>query len=289
MRHLDTDALAAYVAVVDAGSFTSAAERLGKSQAAVSIAIARFEERLGSRLLERSRRGIRPSPAGEILLGYARRIIALEDEALAALQPDSAGGQVRVGMPDDYLDTIGRPLIKSFAAVNPNVQLELLCDFSDQLEPKVARGELDLAVITRAPSSQTGEFLRKEALVWCAGQDHEPESERVLPLALFPDNCRARPHILGALDRARRPWRIGWTSTHIPSIIAAIRDGGAITALPEDVIPTDFRRLGTTDGLPPLASLELAMISGEHPRAAVRKVKNFLRDQLRTANAAEQL
>lgn len=283
MRHLDIDALATYVAVIDANSFTRAAARLGRTQAAVSMAMGRFEERLGTPILERSRNGARPTAAGETLLAYARRILALEDEALTALAPSGAVAAVRVGMPDDYLEAIGIPLLKRFNDLERSLRIEIVGDFSGQLERKVERGELDVAVITREPGSGAGEFLREEALVWCASPDRFPELLDPLPLALFPNGCRARPRILEALDRTNRPWTVAWTSTHISSVLAAIRHSGAITALPEDAVPSDLRRIADTARLPALDPVELALISIQDAPAPVRKVKTFLRGQLAMA------
>jgi len=286
MRHLDIDALATYVAVVEARSFTGAATRLGKTQSAVSIAIGRFEDKLGTPLLVRSREGVRPTAHGETLLDYARRILALEDEALTALDLPSAAGRVRVGMPDDYIDTFSGPLLQRFQLGETGPRIEIVGDFSGNLERKVERGELDVAVITRQPGSAAGEFLRHEPLVWCASAQHHPELLDPLPLALFAEDCRARPRILQALDGARRPWTIAWTSTHVSSVLAAIRHGGAITALPEDAVPADLRRMDASELLPPLQPLELALIWTQEPPAAVRRVKTFMVEQFGAPKAA---
>src|SRR6266404_5625051 len=188
MRHLNSDALATFIAVVDCGGFTAAADALGKTQAAVSIIVQRLEERVGKRLLDRSRRGVSLTAAGEILISYARRLRALEDEAR---------GRIRLGMPDDYLEVFGAPVTDRFAAAHPKVQVEILGQFSHQLEAMMERGEIDLAIITRAPSQARGELLRCEPQVWCAAAgERRPERQAVLPLALFPEGCRARPHIL---------------------------------------------------------------------------------------------
>ena len=140
MRHLNSDALATFIAVVDCGGFTAAADALGKTQAAVSIIVQRLEERVGKRLLDRSRRGVSLTAAGEILISYARRLRALEDEALDAVSDDEASGRIRLGMPDDYLEVFGAPVTDRFAVAHPKVQVEILGQFSRQLEAMVERG-----------------------------------------------------------------------------------------------------------------------------------------------------
>src|SRR5438477_3248250 len=111
MRHFDTDTLETLITIVDRGGFTAAGDALGKTQAAVSVIISKLEARLGKRLLERSRRGVTPTEAGEALIGYARRMLAIEDEALAAVMGDEAEGRVRLAVPDDFLDFMVAPLM----------------------------------------------------------------------------------------------------------------------------------------------------------------------------------
>ncbi len=288
MRHLNSDALATFIAVVDFGGFTAAAETLGKTQATVSIIVARLEDRVGRRLLDRSRRGVSLTPAGEVLIGYARRIRALEDEALAAVGGDEADGRIRLGMPDDYLDVFGTPVMDRFLAAHPKVQVEILGQFSHQLETMLERGEIDIAIITRAPSQARGELLRYEQQVWCAAAGHRrPERQEVLPLALFPEGCRARPHILKALDRAGRPWRIVYTSTHLLGVQSAVASGQSVTVLPASVVPKGWRRLGPAEGLPPLPPLGIALLLPEGARLATRRLAGFLRSTIaETASAA---
>lgn len=284
MRHLDPEAIATFVAVVDAGGFTAAARRIGKSQAGVSVTIARFEAQLGRRLFDRSRRGLELTETGQTLLDYARRMIALEDEALAAVDPRRLEGRVRLGMPDDYIEVFGRPLVEHFSARGARLEVEIRCDFSHALETLVRAGEIDLAIITRAAGAQTGEFLRREPLVWCGPATAPVERSDPLPLALFPErDCRARPLILAALAAAGRACRVSWTSSHLPSIQAALDAGTAVTALPASVVAERHRRMDEADGLPALQPLELALLVPDGARVAVRKLAAFLRERFQTS------
>lgn len=279
MRHFDTDVLATFIAVIDHGGFTAAAERIGKTQAAVSLIVSRLEERVGKRLLERSRKGVSLTAHGEILMGYARRMLILEDEALCALECKLEATRVRIGMPDDYLDSLGAWLLQTFAAQHPEIQVEILCDFSKRLEPQVQVGDLDLAIVTREAGRPNGELLCAEAQVWCSVVGKRPEREQVLPLSLFADSCRARPGILAALDEAGRPWRIVSSSSHLPGVLAAARLGAAVTVLPASVVPDGWRVLGAAEGLPLLPQLELALLVPSGARLSTRRLANFIRDR----------
>lgn len=280
MRHFDSDSLETLVTILDTGSFTAAGEALGKTQAGVSVIVSRMEARIGTRLLERSRRGVSPTPAGEVLVGYARRILALEDEVMTTLIGDGTEGRLRLAMPDDFLDLMVTPLIGAFSRRFPRVQLEIRCDLSFRIEPMLERGEVDLAIITRDPLRPSGELLRREAQVWCAAGDHRPELIDPLPLAMFPEGCRTRPHALAALDAAGRRWRLAYTSSHMPGVQAAVQAGIAITVLCASSVPKDWRRLGKEEGFPPLRPLDIAMLMPPTASGATRRFAGFLREKI---------
>ncbi|MCM2439634.1 LysR family transcriptional regulator [Agrobacterium vitis] len=277
MRNLDSDALASFVAVAETGSFTAAAERLGRTQAAVSMAIGKWEERLDLRLFDRGHRRVTLTPIGERLLGYARRIRAIEDEALATLLEGRNESRVRLGMPDDYLTLFGTALMQRFAPQHPKVNLDLQYDFSHHLEGMVESRELDIAIITQSPAEPKGELIRLERQVWCAAPNRYPEQSSTVQLALFPDGCRSRPQVLAALDRADRRWRIVYSSSDIAGIQLAVHSGDLLTVLPETAVPANWRKLGGDDGLPELPILRLAMVLPQQPRLPVRQLATFLR------------
>lgn len=279
MRNLDSDALAAFLAVAETGSFTMAAERLGRTQAAVSMAIAKWEEKLDVRLFDRAHRRVSLTPMGQRLLEYARRIRAIEDEALAVLLEGRNESRVRLGMPDDYLVLFGTALIERFVPQYPRVNLDLQYDFSHRLEQMVETRELDIALITQTAAEPKGEVIRVEKQVWCSAPHRQPESANCLQLALFPDGCRARPHILSALDQANRRWRVVYSSTDIAGIRLAVASGELLTVLPECAVPPDWRRLGADEGMPDLPDLRLAMILPQQPSLPVRQLASFLRSE----------
>jgi DNA-binding transcriptional LysR family regulator len=286
MRHLDTDSLETLVAIVDRGGFTAAGDHLGKTQAAVSVIVSRLETRVGKRLLDRSRKGVSPTTAGDALLGYARRILALEDEALASIIGDEAEGRVRLAVPDDFLDFMVTPLIGAFSRRFPRVQLEMRCDLSFRIEPMLERGEVDLAIVTQDPARPLGERLREEPRVWCAAPDHRPELIDPVPLAMFPEGCRCRPSALAALDAAGRPWRIAFTSTHLPGIHSAVNAGMAVTILASCSIPQNWRRLGPAEGFPELPPLDISMIVPRSASVATRRFADFVRQEIEAQRLA---
>jgi DNA-binding transcriptional LysR family regulator len=247
-----------------------------------------LEDSLGRRLLVRARGGVAPTREGEAVLAYARRLLALNDEALAALSGEALRGAVRLGTPDDYAAVFLPGVVARFAASHPQVQVEIQCALSTDLVRRLKDGALDLALVTREPGRPGGVLVRRERLVWAAAAGHRPELMDPLPLALFPDGCLFRPTALGALDAARRRWRIAYTSGSLAGIHSAVASGLAITCLAAATVPAGLRLLGRADGLPALPAVEIALRRAERPSPAAAALADHLLEALaeRTSRAA---
>ncbi|MBN9445136.1 MAG: LysR family transcriptional regulator [Bosea sp.] len=284
--HFDLAALGMLVAVAETGGFTAASARLGRTQSAISVRIQDLENQLGHRLLERSRRGVTPTDAGERLIAHARRLLAVEREALADLGGETPSGRLRLGVPDDYMDAYLRPLIARFAVEHPKVELEVRCDISKRIEPALRAGELDLGVVTQDPNRPLGEVLRREPLVWVAARGHRPELQETLPLALFSEGCRARPRILAALNSAGKAHRLVFSCSHTTGVLSAVEGGFCVSAITESAVPPSLRRLGAAEGLPPLFELSVGLIMAPRPGLAAQRFADALREDMSAFRAA---
>ncbi|MGN6099207.1 MAG: LysR family transcriptional regulator [Bosea sp. (in: a-proteobacteria)] len=284
--HFDLAALGMLVAVAETGGFTAASARLGRTQSAISVRIQDLENQLGHRLLERSRRGVTPTDAGERLIAHARRLLAVEREALADLGGEAPSGRLRLGVPDDYMDAYLRPLIARFAVEHPKVELEVRCDISKRIEPALRAGELDLGVVTQDPNRPLGEVLRREPLVWVAARGHRPELQETLPLALFSEGCRARPRILAALNSAGKAHRLVFSCSHTTGVLSAVEGGFCVSAITESAVPPSLRRLGAAEGLPPLFELSVGLIMAPRPGLAAQRFADALREDMSAFRAA---
>ncbi|MGX1744804.1 LysR family transcriptional regulator [Bosea sp. NPDC055353] len=278
--HFDLAALGMLVAVAETGGFTAASARLGRTQSAISVRIQDLESQLGHKLLERSRRGVTPTDAGERLLAHARRLLAVEREALADLAGETPTGRLRIGVPDDYMDAYLRPLIARFAAEHPKVELEVICDISKRIEPALKAGDLDLAVVTQDPNRPMGEVLRREPMIWVAARGHRPELQETLPLALFSEGCRARPRILAALNSAGLAYRLVFSCSHTSGVLSAVEGGFCVTAITESAVPPSLRRLGAAEGLPPLFELTVGLLMAPRPGLAAQRFADALREEM---------
>jgi DNA-binding transcriptional LysR family regulator len=274
VSRLDLELLRTFVTVAETGSLTRAGERLLLSQPTVSLQLKRLEDGLGRRLMERSARGVALTADGEMLLSYARRILALAEEALGRITEPIVKGLVRLGTPEDFATTHLSGVLARFAQSYPNVALEVTTDLTLNLIERFKDGEFDLVLIKREPMGPTqGVRVWREPLVWAGIRPEVFASGRELPLVVSPHPCVYRKRATAALDKAGQPWRVAYTSTSLAGAQAAVRAGLGVTVLPKEMVPNDFYIIDTAEGAPDLSDTEIALmqasqISGPAERLA---------------------
>ena len=202
---LDVDQLRTFLAIVETGSFTRAAEIVHKTQSAVSMQMKRLEERVGRPVFARDGRASKLTEDGERLLDFARRIVKLNVEALAAFADFALSGRVRLGVPDDYADRYLPEIMARFSRAYPGVELSVVCEPSTDLIERIGANELDLAIITDCESTRPVESFRRERLLWVASNRHTIHREEPLPLALGRPACRWRQAAIEGLEAMGRP------------------------------------------------------------------------------------
>lgn len=268
----DLDLLRTFVAIVDNGGFTRAAERVGRTQSTVSLQIKKLEEGLGCRVFEREPgRDLQVTAEGEILLTYARQMLRLGDEVRSRLMEPDAAGTVRLGTPEDFATTHLPDVLARFARAHPRVCLEVSCDFTVNLLDGFSKGQYDLVLFKREPQGPGGGVgVWRELLVWAASPRLVLTEGDPLPLVLAPVPDVYRKRALAALDEARRPWRIVYTSPSLNGLIAAVHAGLGVTVMPREMVPAHFVLPGAEHGLPPLPDTEIVLYRapGALPRAA---------------------
>ncbi|MGO4128324.1 LysR family transcriptional regulator [Inquilinus sp. YAF38] len=255
---LDPDLLRAFVAVADHGSFTRGAAALNRTQSAVSMQIRRLEGAVGAAVLDRSRRGLRLTPAGEVLLGYARRILSVSAEAMGRLRDLQVEGIVRLGVMEDYGTRLVPPLLAGFAAAHPRIQVEMVTGLTTPMLPRLGE-RFDLVLAMHAAGDGGGTFLRREQAVWAAGRDVAADQRTPLPLALYPQGCLFRAWAMASLDGACLPWRLAFVSHSLAAVTAIAAQGLAVTVVKAGLLPSELRRLSDRDGLPPLPEADIRL------------------------------
>ncbi|BDX18525.1 LysR substrate-binding domain-containing protein [Halopseudomonas aestusnigri] len=254
---IDSELLRTFVAIADQGGYTRAAEQVNRTQSAVSMQMKRLEEDVVQRsLFQRNGRQMLLTAEGELLLGYARRILRLQGEALNSLRAPHMVGLVRIGTPDDYVTRFLPGVLARFAQAFPLVQVEMHCEPSFQL---LQRQDLDLTIVTREPGKEIGQLLRQEEVVWAQAENAMLHERSTLPLAMFNADCFCRNWACNALDTLNRDYRVAYSSPSLSAILAVVGAGLAITAQLRSLIPADMRIIGKEEGLPdmPMASIVL--------------------------------
>ena len=260
---LDTDQLRSFLAIVDTGSFTRAAERVNKTQSAVSMHIRRLEEQLSRTLFVKHGRGTRLSTDGERLVEHARRMLQVEAAALYDLKAHGLSGRVVFGIPDDYAEPFLPDIVGRFTQQHPLVELSIVCHPSVDLGDRILTGEVDVAVVTDCERIKGLEIIREEPLRWVAGLRTGPiEEQRPLPLALSTPTCAWRNAALLALEEANIASRIFLMSTNYAALAPIVHAGLALTVLPHAVINPLSQRIVSTPDLPALPTVKVGLLRG---------------------------
>jgi len=270
---LDLELLKTLVCVVDERSFSRAADRVHRTQSTVSQQILKLEDRLGQALLVRDRTGKRvvPTEGGERLAHYARRLLAMAQEAEDALARPASPPPVRVGVPEDFDAVRMSTILSGFMASHPDVRLETVSGMSTDLRRRLDADEIDIALIKREPGA--GECIASwpERLAWVAGARALRRDEGSVPLALFPEGCIYRQRAIRSLEMAGRTWRVAFGSQSLTGIQAAVSCGLGVTVLPMSAVIEGHALLGTRDGFPKLAPSELALVGSKRPLSALQR------------------
>lgn len=257
---LDLDQLQTFIAIVDSGSFTKAADRVYKTQSAVSMQMRRLEERIGKQLFIKDGRGNRLTVEGEKLLNYARRIIRLNNEAIAAFDDNRLEGMLRIGTPDDYADRYMPEIIGRFAKTHPNVELYIVCEPSVDLAECMHKGELDIALVTHNPRERMSDVVRTEPLCWVGSANHPIRDDAPVPLAVGRRDCQWRQLACSALDAVGREHQILFTSWSCTVVAAAVLAGMAVSVMPESALRTGMKVLSQADGFPALPPVQIGIM-----------------------------
>jgi DNA-binding transcriptional LysR family regulator len=258
--NLDVDLLKTFLAIADHGSFTRAAEEVHKTQSAVSMQMKRLEDTVASPLFVKDGRMSRFTPDGERLVDYARRIVAMNDEAVSAFTKPDLTGTIRFGTPDDYAERFLPEILARFARTHPLVTVDVDCLSSGELFGRVRRSEIDLALITHGCDILTEEPVRREQLVWVTSMRHCAHLAEVLPLAVSHTGCGWRSKVLKALEKQNRKYRVAYSTPNSNAVNAAVMQGLAVGAMPELCVRPGMRILTEKDGFPALGSFDIGLV-----------------------------
>ena len=285
--NLDMDVLRTFVTGFELGSFARAAERLGRSQSAVSTQLRRLEEQVGAPLVRKSGRGLALTTAGEGLLSYAKRLLDLNDEAVDSIRGADVEGWARLGLPQDFAESWLPAVLQRFARAHPRVRVEVQVDRSLPLIEKTLTGDLDVALVWgNENGGPHAERVANLPINWIGRPDWrgvESLCGEPIPFAAFAPPCSFRAAAIEALDAAGLPWRLVFTSPSLSGLWAAAEGGLGLTVRTTVNMPKTLVALDpAASGLPALPTVPLALHSAEgEPAPAVARLMDILLETIR--------
>jgi len=229
---LDPRLLRAFTAIVDAGSFTLAAARLNMTQSTISQQLARLEDAVGTGLIERAARPVVPTAAGERLLGYARRLLALQQEAQAALGDPAGTAAIRIGLPEDIASAAMAGAFADFALRHREVRLDVTAGLSRELMRRYRGGEFDIAIAKQGESDPDCRAAFHEPVAWFESAGARASWPDPLPLVTFPAGGLYRDMMFARLEREQRRWYVAFTGSSLHNVLVAVEAGLGLSLLP---------------------------------------------------------
>lgn len=264
---MDIEALRSFIAFVDTGSFTRAAKQTFRTQGAISMQMKKLEEEVGQVLFEKKGRNLQLTEHGRTLTSYARRILAMHDEALSSLVTTEPHPPLRIGCPDDYAQSVLPELIAQLRQLQPNLNFVIRCDCSTELRRWLDGGEIDAAILTRSGELDEGYLLHHDRGVWVHGGFPELLHAPVLPLVLYEADCKFHSTAIDGLEKMQRDHRLLCATSSATTIRALLRKGLGISAMARSSMGEGLVELPSESGLPalPAADVVLQLAPVPHP------------------------
>ncbi|WP_456389783.1 LysR family transcriptional regulator [Profundibacter sp.] len=280
-RNLDMTALRSFAAVAEAGGVTKASGFLNLTQSAVSMQLKRLEQSLDLKLLERSGRGVVLTGAGEQLLGYARRMLALNDEVFSRLTDQAYEGEVVIGVPHDIVYPAIPQVLQRFATEYPRVNVRLVSSFTMGLRKMFERGECDMILTTEDSLENGGETLLTLPLIWIGAPNGTIWKSRPLRLA-YEHTCIFRAGVQKKLDDAGIPWEVVVESDSTRTIEASVSADLAVHTVLEGMEPPYLEAISHNGALPDLTTKQINLyVSHLATGQVVEDMAEFVRQAYR--------
>lgn len=281
----DLDVMRSFVTGIELGSFAKAAERLGRSTSAVSAQLKKLEDQAGTPLLRKAGRGMALTEVGEVMLGYARRMLELNDEAASAVRGVQLEGRVRLGLQEDFGENVLPEVLGRFKRAHPRLRVEVHIARNAMLMQSLEAGRLDIALAWETEANMPhAQHIQKLPMRWIGADTAQLpyEANEPIPLVVLDAPCLMRTAAIDALDRAGLAWRIVFTSASLAGTWAAVKAGLGISVRTPLGLPADLRTMDAKDaGLPALPQLGLGLYRSEaEPAPAVARLAKLILQRL---------
>ncbi|NRP87104.1 HTH-type transcriptional regulator YofA [Ensifer adhaerens] len=286
---IESDLLRTFLVISETSNFSVAAQRIGRTQSAVSAQIKRLEETIGETLFDRNARGAVLTRAGNQLLPYAQRVIELLNEAAATIRTKPLDGPVRIGIPEEYSQTILPAALAAFAVRHPAVEVTVSCDYTARNLAALEKDELDLAVVFDWSNQTTGEILCIDPTVWVTSMVHRLHEATPLPIAVYRNSTWCRDFALRSLEQTGLRYRIAFVADTSSGLKNAVLAGLAVSTLSRSNIPHGCKELTSEDGFPPVDSSRVVLRRNPyHSSEAIQELAERVREAFQPMSALPQ-
>lgn len=262
---LDPVLLRTFLAVAQSLSFTQAATHLGLSQPTVSTRVRRLEETVDRTLFVRDTRSVVLSEDGEVMAGFARTILAAQEQASSYFTGSKLRGRLRFGAADDLALTQLPRILRDFRQLHPRIDVELTVTQSATLHRRLQTGHLDLIFVKHGAGDGPGELVRREPLVWVGVPGLRLPRDEPVPLIAYRAPSFSRSASMQALERVGRTWRVTCVTREINGVLAACRAGLGVAVFAQSLVPGDLVRLPAQHELPDLGDVDIVLLA--NPRS----------------------
>jgi DNA-binding transcriptional LysR family regulator len=278
MLNLDLDTLRTLAVAHDLGGYAQAAARLGRTPSAISLQMKRLQSDVGAPIFRKAGRGVALTEAGEIVLRYARRMLTLNDEMLDTVRGAALVGRIRIGVSQDFAESVLPPALSRFTKLYPLVQLEVRIEGNGALVEAIDKDDIDLALVVGHAHRPTAIPLGDIQLVWIAGREFV-RREEPLPLVVLGPQCVFRKQAIDQLDAAGHPWRIAAVSPSLAGLWALGLAGLGVTVRSALGIPKALISGRTLFDLPSLGAFPATMHTPKGRLSpGVERMRDILRD-----------
>jgi len=278
---IDIITIQSFIFIAETGSITKTAEKVGRSQSAISQQMLKLENLLGKSLLLRDK-AISLTNEGEIFLSYAKKIFSLHSEMIDRFKNPELEGEVRFGLPENFASLFLTDILIQFSRIHPRILLKIECDLTLNLFDRFQKKEFDLVLVkmNRPEDFPSGVDVLSEPLKW-VGNAEIVNNDRPIPLVLSLQPCVYRASAIKALENAGRSWRLVFSSPSYAGTIAAVKAGMGITVMPHTMIPKELESIDFL-GLPILEDTHLSLLKHHKNNAAINSLEEFVLKQLNT-------
>ncbi|AMW84739.1 LysR family transcriptional regulator [Pseudomonas sp. NPDC087814] len=284
MRPFDLEQLRSFVTILESGSLSAAAPKLCRSQSALSEQLRKLETFTGVTLLERGKKGVSPTPAGERLLAHARELLALSDCVLEDMRGVTLSGELRLAITDYFLPSAIAGMLKGLRTRYPQLRLHVSVRKSLQIEKGANSGEFDIGLSMRILDGRSlpeGIPVRREALRWVAlsGFDAQHQLAAPLPLVVLPQDCSLQRFTIDLLDARGVPYVIAHSASGVAGLQSALLAGLGVACLNSSAVPAGAEACRSIQTLPALPDVEFSLLP---PRPGEASLVSAVREMLIT-------